>query len=149
MEASKGSVPLVGQVRPQQLGVEDVAKSGWLDVSQFQKVMAAAIAGAVDSATATLSWEQATTNDNPAGGDLKALTAWTGGVLDAAGEALQVENDVSKLDINGGFRFVRALLTSNDGGEPTVGLLMFGVNPRYVDVAVAAGNEVAGAGPAP
>lgn len=135
MKVDKTKVPLKGGISPGVLEAEDDVASPWVDVSEFNSVMTLAQVGLKDGSVTTLSFEQATTDDNPSGPDKKALSAWTGGTLSADDSALQVDNDPAKMDTNGGFRFARAVLTVNDGGDPVVSLAMFGVEPKNIDPA--------------
>lgn len=148
----KDVIPLAAQVRPQQLGLEDDAVSGWLDVSQLEAVQLLAQAGDLDSGTVAITFEQTSPDvaGDPDAGAKKALSAWTGGTLSVDGSALQVDNDPSKLDINNGFKFARMVMTSDDGADtgPTVSGALLGLSPRVTDAFTAAGTDTPGEGPA-
>jgi hypothetical protein len=151
MKIRKEVVPLVAKVRPQQLGIEDVAVSGWLDVSQFDAVQTLAQAGDLDGGEVVLTFEQTKPDaaGDPDTGAKTALAAWTGGTLDADGGTLQVDNDPALLDSATGNKFVRAVLTSDDGASagPTCSAAMLGLGPRYTDDVAAIVADTPGAGP--
>jgi hypothetical protein len=151
MQIRKEVVPLVAKVRPQQLGIEDVAVSAWLDVSQMDAVQTLAQAGAVDGGIVTVTFEQ--TKPDAAGaadeGAKVPLETWAGGTLEADGATLQVDNDPGQLNTAEGFKFVRMVMTSDDGAEagPTCSGAMLALSPRYTDSVTAIGADTPGAGP--
>lgn len=133
MRIQKQQVPVAAQISPQLVANAQTKYSGWVDVSGYEAVMAVAIGGALDSGAAALAFQQtkADAAGDPSDGDKKAVSTFTGGSVTADDTALQVDNLTEKLDINGGFKFVRAsLLTSGVGGTGAMlGLALFGVGP--------------------
>lgn len=151
MQIRKEVVPLLAKVRPQQLGLEDVALSGWLDVSQIDAVQTLAQAGDLDGGEVVVSFEQTTPDAEGVANAAakKALETWTGGTLSADGATLQVDNDPTALDTENGFKFVRMLMTSDNAAAtgPTCSGAMLGLTPRYTDAVAAVGADTPGAGP--
>lgn len=149
MKIRKTIVPLAAVIRPQQLGSEDVAKSGWFDVSQVDAVSAVLQAGALDGAEVVFSFEKAKAGaDGNADNDTSAaIEDWNGATLTVDGSSAQVDNETGTLGDD--FKFVRLVATSDDGGEPTVSASMLGYSPRYTDDYTAAGADTVGTGPAP
>ncbi|MDO6749890.1 hypothetical protein, partial [Gilvimarinus sp. 1_MG-2023] len=77
-------------------------------MSQYENVQAIISVGAFGTdATATLKWQQATDTDFSDAKDITARSA-----IDLAEELPGVINlKATELDVNGGFRYVRAVLT--------------------------------------
>lgn len=148
MDIKKAVIPLAGKISPALYAAEDVGASGWVPVANFKSVMTIAQAGLLDSGALALTFEQAM-NDDPEGAESKALSAWTGGTLSADGGDLVVDNDPAALDINGGFTFVRALLTANNAVSAAAlgSLAMFGANPRHSAAAPVVPSDEPPAGP--
>lgn len=142
----KDTAPLKAAIAPGAIGTDTSISSPWLNVANFQRVQTVVLGGLLDGAEVALSFEQATTDDAPEGAELKALSAWTGGTLALDNKTLQVDNDPALLDINAGFRFVRAVLTADDGGgDPFAALAMLGLEPKDADPAAPEAVDVTAA----
>lgn len=98
-------------------------KSSGIDMSEFQAAMFSAAVGTVADA-GTIQLEQATTSNFS---DAKVLRA----AVDLATDTpVQIGVKDSELDVNNGFRYVRASLTGT-GGSVKAGISVFGLNARY------------------
>lgn len=151
-------VPLVAGVRPQVFGINDDALSPWVDASQFEALMALAMAGDVDGDEVVVSFEQAKpdASGDPDTGTAKVVSGWGSTTLNAAGEYAQLDLGLEHLDINNGFKFIRMKLLSGADSGPTVtgpvaSGAVFGVSPRHTDDVTVTDptDETVAAGPAP
>lgn len=101
-----------GSIAPQSVAAAGTAASGWIDCAEAHTIAMLLMTGLLDVGRVEVTWEQAKTN---AGGDAKALD--TGGfaqhntALNADNTETWIEGNVEELDINNGFRFVKATIT--------------------------------------
>jgi hypothetical protein len=124
-------VAIVGRVAPISQGVGSVS-TAWVDASKFSKFMAIVQAGVLGaSATLDAKLEQATTSGGAGAKDItgKAITQLTKAGSDDNKEAV-INLDTEKLDVAGGFRYVRLTLTVGTAASLVSGMLL-GFVPRY------------------
>ena len=102
-----------------------VHSTGWVDMAAFETLLAVAICGAF-AGTAQLSLEQAAAAD---GTGAKAVDGRVAVDLVAANPAM-INLSAPELDVNNGYRYVRAVLTVA-GGAADVGVVVQGLDARY------------------
>ncbi|MDO6804888.1 hypothetical protein Q4595_20725, partial [Wenyingzhuangia sp. 1_MG-2023] len=97
------------------------ATTSAVDMSQYENVQAIISVGAFGTdATATLKWQQATDTDFSDAKDITARSA-----IDLAEELPGVINlKATELDVNGGFRYVRAVLTIGTAAVHAGGVIL-------------------------
>lgn len=115
--------PVLGQAGPISVAAAGTLISGWLDTANAHNVAVLLTIGA-GGGTPALTFDQANT---AAGGGVKAL-AWSAGTI--ANSRVYVDNDPAKLDVAGGFRWVRVTTTVTGGTGTVVGLAVFGGEPK-------------------
>ena len=121
-------LPLLGDIAPQSVAAAGSAQSGWMDAGSCINVHTEINLGALGGGTVTATWEQATTS---AGAGAKSLSAWTGGSSATNNANISVDNDPEKLDIAGGFRYVRLTLANVGGTGALCSAVVQGASPRY------------------
>lgn len=113
-----------GSIAPQSVAPAGVAQSGWIDMVETTGLSVLAQTGAGGDNVA-VSFEQAKTN---VGGNAKALGGqFAAAAIEAADSETFIEGDVTELDINGGFRYVRVTMTNNAAGPALVAAAVFAV----------------------
>lgn len=123
-------VTLVGDL-PSDTHAAGSKKSSGIDMSEFEAAMFTAAVGTVAD-TGTIQLEQATKSDFS---DAKALRE----AVDLATDTpVQIGLKSDELDVNNGFRYVRANLTGT-GGSVMAGISVFGLNARYSPAAAKTG----------
>lgn len=128
---------LVDELAPAVHAAGDHETAG-IDMSLFETALYCATVGAFGAgATAEIQLEQATT---AAFTDAKVLRDPVDLV---ASTPVQISLRSDELDVNGGFRFVRAVL-SNATQTVTAGIVGLGLNARYQPAAPLTGAIVAG-----
>lgn len=151
MDTGKEVSPLVGRIRPQLLGLTDDATTGYVDMSQLQKLRFLAQAGNLDGGAVAVSFLQAKT----AGGSGEKALSGYGGTLSADASVLEGEVPATALDINNGFTHVKMKFLSDDQSGPTdtgpaVSGALFAEGLRATDNVTATddSDETVGDGPA-
>ena len=110
--------------------------SDGIDMGNYESALICANVGTVASA-GSIQLEQATTANFSDAKDLRPA-------VDLATNApVQISLRSDELDVNGGFRYVRAKLTCT-GGSVKTGILLLGLNARYQPAAPLTGTIVAG-----
>jgi hypothetical protein len=129
----KGSelIAVMGTIAPSAQAA-GAATSGWLDMGQFQKIMALVQAGTFGaSATVDAKIQQATDSTGTGAKDIsgKAITQ----MLAAGGNGVQAEInvDAAELDVNNGFRYVQLSITVGTAASGTAGVVI-GIAPRFL-----------------
>ena len=128
----KGSeqVGMLAAINPASQGVGS-AVSGWVQVSQFQKLLALVQVGVFGaSATVDANLQQAT---NASGANAKVIGSGRAitQMLAAGGNNVQAEInlDAQELDVNNGFDYVQLTITVGTAATLVAGAV-FGFNPR-------------------
>ncbi|MCI0571346.1 MAG: hypothetical protein L0Y66_11380 [Myxococcaceae bacterium] len=120
----KSMIPLATAPKAASVAAAGTLISGWCDAGAYSAIHAV-VGKDAGAGTPALTFEQATT---AAGAGAKAL-AWSGGTL--ATDRIEVTNDPAKLDVAGGFRFVRATVTVTGGAGTLCSLSLLGLEPRF------------------
>ena len=104
--------------------------SDYVDMSKFETLHAIALAGTLgSSATFDFKLQQATAADGTGVKDItgKAITQLTQAGTDESDKQAVINLRGEELDVDGGFRYVKAVLTvgtaSSDGGAVLIGML--------------------------
>ena len=100
-------------------------QTGWADAAAYNGLLVCCVTGA-GGGTPALTFSQAT---DAAGAGAKALTALDAGTF--AANIVQGFVDPARLDLAGGFRFVRTTATITGGAGTLTGIVVLGVEPRY------------------
>lgn len=126
-----GVIPVIEQIPPQSVADGGTINGDWFDVSKYESIMVIGNAGALGTNAFTVDFQQATSSG---GAGAKSLAAWSGGALSVSDSAFQLSFDPALLDINNGFKWVRARLINNSGGGAALGgVTILGVGPRYAN----------------
>lgn len=122
----KSTIPLATAPKAASVAAAGTLVSGWVNAGLYRSIhtVVGVDAGA---GTPALTFEQAT---SAAGAGAKALSAWSGGTY--ASNKIEATNDPEKLDLAGGFAFVRATATVTGGAGTLVSLNLHGLEPRHV-----------------
>src|SRR5574340_613905 len=100
------------------------AQSGWIDMKEANLLSTLAMTG-VGVTDVTVSFEQA---QDAAGAGAKALDGQFEDVnIVAASAETYIEGEVTELDVNGGFRFVRVTITNGGAAAALVSAAIFAV----------------------
>lgn len=116
--------PLVAALKSDTHAADASYNTGLVDMSMFVTLMAVAMVGTVASA-GTIAFEQAT---DEAFSDAKAIDGRTAVDL-ATDTPVQINLKAGELDVNGGFRYVRAKLTTV-GGSVKTGIAVLGFDAK-------------------
>lgn len=116
--------PVVAALKSDTHAADAAYNSGWVDMSMFINIMAIAMVGTVASA-GTIEFEQAT---DASGTGAKAIEGRTAVDL-ATDTPVQINLKSGELDVNGGFRYVRAKLTTV-GGSIKTGIAVLGFDAK-------------------
>ncbi len=130
--------PVVAMLKSDIHAADNSYTTGVVDMSLFINAMLLMAVGTVASA-GTVTLEQATT---AAFADAKAIEGHAPVAL-TTDTPVQVNLKANELDINGGFRFVRAKLTTA-GGSVKTGILLLGFDAKDQPAAPLSGTIVAG-----
>lgn len=118
------TIPLGTAPKAASVAAAGTLVSGWVDAgaAAFVHTVVGIDAGA---GTPALTFEQATSS---AGAGAKALAGFSGGTF--ANNRIEVTNDPSKLDVAGGFRYVRGTVTITGGAGTLTSLNIHTTEPR-------------------
>ncbi len=130
--------PVVAMLKSDTHAADNSYTTGVVDMSMFINVMLVMAVGTVATA-GTLTLEQATT---AAFSDAKAIDGHAAVDL-ATDTPVQVNLKANELDVNGGFRFIRAKLTTT-GGSVKTGILVLGFDAKDQPAEPLSGTIVAG-----
>lgn len=130
-------IAVLGVIDPDVYGHGAAVGDDWVDMSKFGQLMAVFMAGTISAdVVGTVTFEQATSS---AGAGAKAIS---GKSIVIGSDSPQDDNTcqalafrADDLDVDGGFRYVRATLTVVDSASPLTGtmgaaVVLLGVDPR-------------------
>ncbi|MEQ3693161.1 MAG: hypothetical protein ABNH16_07000 [Thalassolituus sp.] len=116
--------PVVAALKSDTHATDASYNTGWVDMSMFINLMAIAMVGTVASA-GTIAFEQATDDSGTGAKVIEGRTA-----VDLATDTpVQINLKAGELDVNGGFRYVRAKLTTV-GGSVKTGIAVLGFDAK-------------------
>ncbi len=136
-------VALVGTIDPDAYAV-GAQNSDYVDMEQFGRLMVTLLLGAMSDTSTTwdLKLQQATTSGGGGVKDItgKAITQIASGSPAVGDKQTVINLRADELDVNNGFSFVRAVMTSADSASPADSpvssahdacVILQGLSPRY------------------